>query len=143
MSEAKYTRKDIVEEARNLGKMMAETEEVAFFKEAEAKINQNIKVQELIKKIKDKQKQAVNLKHYNKTEALRKAEAELEQLHEEIEAIPIVQEFQQSQRTVNDMLQLVSTTVSNSITDEIIESTGGDQLKGQTGPNPFHELRTR
>jgi len=34
---------------------------------------------------------------------------------------------------VNDLLQLVATTISNRVTDEIIVSTGGDVLSGETG----------
>lgn len=51
----------------------------------------------------------------------------------ELDSIPVVQEFKQSQSDVNDILQMVSHTISNKVTDEIIESTGGDLLKGTTG----------
>jgi hypothetical protein len=44
-----------------------------------------------------------------------------------------VTEFKQSQVDVNDLLQLVATTISNQVTNEIIESTGGDLLSGKTG----------
>ena len=42
-------------------------------------------------------------------------------------------EFKQSQAEVNDLLQLVASTISNSVTDEIIKSTGGNLLSGETG----------
>ena len=47
--------------------------------------------------------------------------------------IPIVQEFKQSQGDVNDLLQLVANTISNNVTNQIIESTEGDVLRGETG----------
>src|SRR5690606_34109395 len=47
--------------------------------------------------------------------------------------IPIVQEFKQSQIEVNNLLQLVSSAISNKVTDEILISTGGDLLTGETG----------
>ncbi|WP_018922478.1 RicAFT regulatory complex protein RicA family protein [Salsuginibacillus kocurii] len=143
MSEANYSRKDVLNEAKKLGQMMADTEEVAFFKQAEEKINQNLKVQQLIKQIKDKQKEAVNLQHYQKGEALKAKEKEIDELHEEIDQIPLVQEFKQSQTEVNELLQLVSNTISRSVTNQIIEDTGGDKLKGTTGRNPFQEIRNK
>ena len=41
--------------------------------------------------------------------------------------------LKQSQADVNDLLQLVATTISNSVTDEILKSTGGNLLSGETG----------
>jgi cell fate (sporulation/competence/biofilm development) regulator YmcA (YheA/YmcA/DUF963 family) len=130
---AKYTKDDIVARAKELAKMIAETEEVDFFKKAEEKINQNEKVRGMINKIKALQKQAVNLQHYGKHEALKKVEAEIDAIYEELSQIPIVDEFKQSQMEVNDLLQLVASTISKTVTDEIIISTGGDLLRGETG----------
>jgi len=130
---AKYTKDDIVARAKELAKMIAETEEVDFFKRAEAKIHENQKVREKIASIKSLQKQAVNFQHYGKTEALKKVEAKIEALEAELDEIPIVQEFKQSQIEVNDLLQIVANAISNTVTDEIIVSTGGDVLRGETG----------
>ncbi|MBO9128904.1 RicAFT regulatory complex protein RicA family protein [Bacillus sp. 165] len=128
-----YTKDEIVERARELAKMIATTEEVDFFKKAEAQINQNENVRKAIEQIKALQKHAVNLQHYGKIEALKKVESQIEGLQNELEAIPVVQEFQASQVHVNDLLQLVASTITNKVTDEIIESTGGDVLRGETG----------
>ncbi|MFB5660488.1 RicAFT regulatory complex protein RicA family protein [Alteribacillus sp. HJP-4] len=143
MSETIYSKKEVLGKARELGKMIAETEEVDFFKRAEEQINRNLKVQELIGKIKKKQKEAVNLQHYEKTEALKKVEQQIDDLNAEIDDIPLVQEFKQSQTDVNQLLQLVSTTISNTVTDEIIESAGGDKLQGTTTKNPFMNIEQK
>ncbi|PLT31631.1 RicAFT regulatory complex protein RicA family protein [Peribacillus deserti] len=129
----KYTKTDILNKADELAKMIAETEEVDFFKKAEAQINENQRVRELIASMKSLQKQAVNFQHYGKTEALKMVEAKIEAIEQEIDEIPIVQEFKQSQVDVNDLLQMVASSVSNTVTDIIIESTGGDVLRGETG----------
>lgn len=129
----KYTKDDIVARATELAKMISETEEVDFFKRAEAQINENQKVREMIASIKSLQKQAVNFQHYGKTEALKMVEAKIEKIEEELDEVPIVQEFKQSQTDVNDLLQIVASTISNTVTDEIILSTGGDLLRGETG----------
>ncbi|MDM5327899.1 RicAFT regulatory complex protein RicA family protein [Neobacillus sp. CF12] len=130
---AKYTKDDIIARAQELARMIAETEEVDFFKRAEAQIHVNPKVSTLISDIKGLQKQAVNLQHYGKPEALKKVEDKIASIERELEDIPVVQEFKQSQIDVNDLLQLIATTISNKVTDVIIESTGGDVLKGETG----------
>jgi cell fate (sporulation/competence/biofilm development) regulator YmcA (YheA/YmcA/DUF963 family) len=130
---ATYTKQQIVEKAQEVAKMIAETDEVDFFKRAEAQINENQKVREMIASLKSLQKQAVNFQHYGKTEALKMVEAKIEKIEQELDELPIVKEFKQSQVDVNDLLQIVASTISNTVTDEIIISTGGDVLRGETG----------
>ncbi|MEW8987580.1 MAG: RicAFT regulatory complex protein RicA family protein [Bacillus sp. (in: firmicutes)] len=130
---AKYNKDDIIQRSREIARMIAETEEVDFFKRAEAQIHENEKVKTLISSIKGLQKQAVNFQHYGKTEALKKTEAKIAQLEQQLDEIPVVQEFKQSQLDVNELLQLVATTISNTVTDEVVASTGGDVLRGETG----------
>ncbi|WP_019391888.1 RicAFT regulatory complex protein RicA family protein [Priestia filamentosa] len=129
----KYSKEDILLRARELAGMISETEEVDFFKRAEAKLNENEKVRLTINEIKQLQKQAVNFQHYGKTEALRKTEAKIDALQEELDNLPIIQQFKDSQGDINDLLQLVATTISKKVTDEIIISTDGNLLSGETG----------
>lgn len=130
---AKYSKDEIVEKAHELAKMIAQTEEVDFFKRAEAQIHENEKVRQLMSELKGLQKQAVNLQHYGKKEALKRTEDKIAKIEEELDAIPVVQQFKQSQVEVNDLLQMVATAISNKVTDEIILSTGGNLLSGETG----------
>ncbi|MCM2674666.1 RicAFT regulatory complex protein RicA family protein [Alkalicoccobacillus plakortidis] len=132
-----YTKDDVRQKARELAKMVAETEEVDFYKRAEKQVNDHLRIQELIAQIKKEQKEAVNLKHYGKTEALKAVDARIDALHEEIDEIPLVQEFKRSQVEVNYLLQMISNTISKTVTDEIIISTDGDLLKGRTVKSPF------
>src|SRR5699024_12803587 len=104
---AKYTRKQVLDEANKLATMLANTEEIDPFKKVEAKINENQKVQQLMTKIKALQKQAVNLQAYEKTEDLKKVEGELDRLQEEIDEIPVVQEFKENQVIINDLITIV------------------------------------
>jgi len=124
-----YTKEEIIEKAKELAKMVSETEEVDFFKRAEAQINQNKKVQALIAEIKQHQKEAVNLQHYRKNEALKQVEEKIDQLMDEVDSIPIVKEFKQSQMDVNDLLQLIAKTISDTVTNEITKMTGDNVLK--------------
>jgi cell fate (sporulation/competence/biofilm development) regulator YmcA (YheA/YmcA/DUF963 family) len=132
---AKYTKDEIVARAKELASMIAETDEVDFFKRAEAQIHANENVRLYITEIKGLQKQAVNLQHYGKPEALKRVENKIASIESELDAIPIVKEFKQSQVEVNELLQLIANTISNTVTDELIVSTGGDVLRAETGAN--------
>lgn len=139
MADQIITRKEIIEQAEHLAKLISQSKEVDFFKRAEQQIKGNTKVQNLIQVIKFKQKQAVHAEHYDKEKALQDFEKSLDQLNQELDEIPIVQEFKQSQREVNDLLQLITSVISNKVTDEIIISTGGDPLSGKTGGEQNNE----
>lgn len=130
---SQYTKQQIIEKAHEIATMIAQTEEVEFFKRAEAQINENQKIKEKIASMKSLQKQAVNFQHLGKDKALKLVETKIEALENEIDSFPIVQEFKQSQGEVNNLLQLVAHAISNKVTNEIIESTGGDLLQGVTG----------
>jgi cell fate (sporulation/competence/biofilm development) regulator YmcA (YheA/YmcA/DUF963 family) len=65
-----YSKEEIIAKAREVADMIAQTEEVEFFKRAEAQINENQKVREKIASLKSLQKQAVNFQAYGKERAL-------------------------------------------------------------------------
>lgn len=128
-----YTKDEIIEKAKELAHMIAHTEEVEFFKKAEAQLNENQFVREKIASLKTLQKQAVNFQHLGKENAYMKMEQKMEQIEAEIDELPIVQQFKQSQVDVNHILQLVSNSIANNVTNAILESTDGDLLRGETG----------
>lgn len=131
-----YTQKEILDKARELASMISRTNEVDFFKRAELQIKNNERVQELIDKLKQKQKQMVMFESINKPELVQKVEGEYNQLHEELDAIPVVTEFKQSQVDVNDLLQMVTNVITNTVSERIILDTGGNPLTGETGGGP-------
>ena len=131
--EKRYTKDEIIAKAKEIALMIANTEEVDFFKRAEAQINENKTIRENIASLKSLQKQAVNFQQYGKERALEIIEGKIDKIQEDIDTVPIVQEFKQSQGEVNDLLQLVSVTIANGVTNEVITSTDGDLLRGETG----------
>jgi len=131
-----YTQKEILDKARELAAMISRTNEVDFFKRAELQIKHNERVQDLIDKLKQKQKQMVMFESINKTELVKKVEGEYNLLHEELDSIPIVNEFKQSQVDVNDLLQMVTNVITNTVSERIILDTGGNPLTGETGGGP-------
>ncbi|PWA13297.1 hypothetical protein DCC39_02325 [Pueribacillus theae] len=117
-----YTKEQIIEKALELADMISNTEEVSFYKKAEEKINGHEKVQGLIAEIKKHQKEAVNLQHYRKHEALKQVEEKIDRLMNEVDEIPLVKEFKQSQTEVNDLLQMIASTISDTVTNKITNS---------------------
>lgn len=142
-----YSKKEIVAEAKNLGKMMSTTEQVEYFKKAEAKIHENQEVREKMASLKSLQKQAVNFQSYGKERAYEMTEEKIKKIEEELNGMPIVDQFKEAQGQVNELLQMVSHAISKTVTDEIITSTGGDLLAGETGaamrnmPNQGEEFK--
>lgn len=130
---AEFTREEVLDKAKELAEMLSKTEEIERFAEVETKINENTTVQGHVTKIKALQKQAVNLQAYDKKETLARVEQEINRLEDELDAIPIVAEFQEIQKVVNDVLQLVSGTIARSVTNHVIEKTDGDLMTGKTG----------
>jgi len=128
-----YSRNEVLSRAKELAAMLAKTDEIERFKQLEAKVNENEKIQRLVTKIKTLQKQAVNLQAYDKKKALDIVEAEIDKAQEELDNIPVVQEFQEIQVVVNDVLQLVSGTIAREVTNHVIKDTGGNVLSGKTG----------
>ncbi|HJV45369.1 MAG TPA: YlbF family regulator [Bacillota bacterium] len=132
------TSSTIVDKAKELAEMIASTNEVEFYKKAEEQISGNVKVQTLIAEIKKKQKEAVYLEHIGRADLIKKVEEEIDLLQDELDAIPVVLEFKQSQLEINDLLQMVTNVIANTVTDKIIVSTGGDPLSGETGFTKVH-----
>ena len=66
-----YTKDEIVAKAKEVAHMIANTEEVEFFKKAEEQINENQNIREKIASLKTLQKQAVNFQHLGKEKALK------------------------------------------------------------------------
>ncbi len=127
------TKDEIVAAAKDVGKMIADTEEVKFFEKAEAKIHENKEVREKMASLRSLQQQAVNFQSYGKTRAYELAQEKIDALEKELDDMPIVQQFIDAQENVNDILQMVSHAISSSVTYEVIERTGGDHLEGETG----------
>lgn len=121
-----FTRTQILDEAKTLASALSQTEHIEHFKKVEAKINANHKVQALIARIKTLQKEAVNLQAYEKMKALENVEDEIDRLQVELDTIPIVEEFKDTQGTVNEILQDISGTIADQVTNALEETTGKD-----------------
>ena len=113
-------REDIIGKAKELAGLISTSTEVQFFKKAEQQINQNPNVQALINQIKKKQKEIVAFETTFKNQAMvEKIEGEIQALQDELDNIPIVSEFQQTQADINYLLQLVISIVRDTVSEKI------------------------
>ncbi|WP_117169642.1 RicAFT regulatory complex protein RicA family protein [Paraliobacillus sediminis] len=122
-----HSKEDVLSKADELASQIANIEEVERFKQVEERLNNNKKIKKLINQMKALQKQAVNFQAYGKTEALKKVEKEIDLIQEEIDAIPIVQEFKESQVMINDILQVVTATITDEVTEEMKDASSFKQ----------------
>ncbi len=119
-------RDDIMNKAKELADLIGTSEEVRHFKQAEAKIQEHERIQGLIQKMKKKQKEIVAFESFQNKEMVAKIEAEIEQLQDEIDGIPLVTEFQQSQSDINYLLQLVMSVIHDTVSEKVNVETGTD-----------------
>lgn len=113
-------REDIMEKAKELAGLIFTSEEVQHYRRAEKQIQGNDRIQSLITMIKKKQKEVVAFETTFKNEQMvKKIEGEMETLQDELDGIPIVSEFQQSQSDTNYLLQLVISIVRDTVSEKI------------------------
>lgn len=124
-------RETILAKAQELAELIASSSEVQFYKKAEKQISANEHIQSLIRSIKKKQKEATALEARGKSpETVEKIEGELAVLQDELDHIPLVTEFQQSQHDINDVLQLVVKVIRDSVSDTIEVEAGRRESSG-------------
>lgn len=113
-------KEDIMKKAKELAEVIFSSDEVQHYRRAEQQINTNERIQSLINQIKKKQKEVVAFETtFKNAEMVKKIEAEMEILQDELDGIPIVSEFQQSQADINYLLQLVVTVIRDTVSDRI------------------------
>ena len=70
-------------------------------------------------------------------------EEKLAKIEDELNEMPLVNQFKESKAGVNELLQMVSHAISSTVTSEVIESTGGDLLQGETGADHTQQTKPR
>jgi cell fate (sporulation/competence/biofilm development) regulator YmcA (YheA/YmcA/DUF963 family) len=116
-------RADIMEKAKELAESLSTSDEVQVYQKAEIKVNNHTEVQNIIKMIKKKQKEIVGFEHFKNAAMVTKIEKEIEELEEQLNEYPVVNEFKQSQEDINYLLQLVIGIVRDTVSDKIAMDT--------------------
>jgi cell fate (sporulation/competence/biofilm development) regulator YmcA (YheA/YmcA/DUF963 family) len=112
-------RADIMAKAKELAEMIYTSDEVRHYRRAEAQIKANEKVQSIIAQIKKKQKEIVAFERFQNPAMVKKIEAEIEALQDELDRMPIVADFQQSQSDINYLLQLVVSVIRDTVAQKL------------------------
>jgi cell fate (sporulation/competence/biofilm development) regulator YmcA (YheA/YmcA/DUF963 family) len=117
-------REDILEKAKELASLLTTSTEVQFYQKAEKQISTNNHIQQLISAIKKKQKEIVAFESFQNQKMVEKIEKEIDELQDELDGIPIVGEFKQTQEDINYLLQLVMSVVRDTISEKINVEAG-------------------
>lgn len=122
-------REDILAKAKELAALLSTSNEVQFYQKAEKQISNNDHIQTLISAIKKKQKEIVAFETFQNQKMIDKIEGEIEQLQDELDSIPIVSEFKQTQEDINYLLQLVMTVIRDTISETINVEEGKEEAR--------------
>lgn len=123
-------RDDIMAKAKELADLISTADEVQLYKRAEKQIQDNTDVQDLIKLIKKRQKEAVAFERFQNQKMVDKINGEIEELQDKLDGFPIVTQFKQTQEDINYLLQLVVSVVRDTVSEKIqlddsaVEQTG-------------------
>jgi cell fate (sporulation/competence/biofilm development) regulator YmcA (YheA/YmcA/DUF963 family) len=113
-------REDILARAKELAQLITTSEEVTMYQQSEKLIQAHERVQGLITTIKKKQKELVAFTNtFNNPKMVEKINAEIDAIQDEIDGIPIVQQFQQSQVDVNYLLQSIVSVIRDTVAEKI------------------------
>jgi len=119
-------RQDILEKAKELAQLISSSDEVETYQKAEKMINGNERVQSLIKLIKKKQKEIVGFEYFQNEQMVKKIEGEIADLQDELDGIPLVGQFQQTQADINYLLQLTISVIKDTVSERINVSMGSE-----------------
>lgn len=117
-------REDILTKAKELAELISTSDEVQIYQKAEQLINANEEVQRLISAIKKKQKEIVGFEYFKNEKMVAKIEAEIAELQDQLDGIPIVNQFQQTQTDINYLLQLIITVVKDTVSEKVSVEAG-------------------
>jgi cell fate (sporulation/competence/biofilm development) regulator YmcA (YheA/YmcA/DUF963 family) len=112
-------RADIMEKAKELAALISTSDEVRFYQKAEKQVQGNSEIQDLIKVIKKRQKEAVAFESFQNEKMVTKINGEIEELQDKLDGYPIVTQFKQAQEDINYLLQLIVGVIRDTVSDKI------------------------
>jgi cell fate (sporulation/competence/biofilm development) regulator YmcA (YheA/YmcA/DUF963 family) len=118
-------REDIMAKAKELAALITTSDEVDYYKKAEKQIQDNSPVQDLIKLIKKRQKEAVAFENtFKNPQMVEKINKEIDDLQDQLDGIPIVNQFKQAQDDLNYLLQMVVNVIRDTVSEKIEVDNG-------------------
>jgi len=128
-----WNRSDIQVKTRELAGMLTSSEEVRIFQQAERQIQGHERIQTLITTIKKKQKEVVAFEAMKNAKMAALIEAELSELQEELDGIPIVGDYQEGQVEINGLLQMIVSAIHSTVSEKIAVEKGADSPPSSCG----------
>ncbi|GAB6932130.1 YlbF/YmcA family competence regulator [Calditerricola satsumensis] len=125
-ADAVVTAEDVLAKARELAAYLAQCEEVVRFRQAEERVKQNEKIRRITAEIRRKQKQATAFDHFQKPGLARQVDAEVAALLRQLDEIPLVQEYKALQADLNEVLQLITNVIAQTVSGTLDVKTGAD-----------------
>lgn len=117
-------REDILVKTKELAELISTSDEVVTYQKAEKLIESNAEVQRIISLIKKKQKEIVAFKTFKNEKMVDKIDREISELEEQLDCIPIVNQFRQTQDDINYLLQLVVSVIKETVSEKITVELG-------------------
>lgn len=102
-------------ELQRLNQLLDENEIIVRFREIEARVQQNEKLDELVEQIKQAQKDAVQYAHYDKPEAEKQALALADTLTKEFDEHPLVVAYREQLLEANDLIQHLTKRIHKAV----------------------------
>lgn len=107
--------KEVEKELHDLQALLVEIPEIKRFKQIEMAIDKNHYIHEIEELIKIKQKEAAHLAYYEKWEAKKKMDEEINRLHQELEENITVIHYRQALREANVIVQKIMKQVHEEV----------------------------
>lgn len=112
-----YSKEEILNQTEKLSHNIKNLEIIKSYQSVEKQIHENQTIEMKMKKLKKQQKQSVNFQNYGKQQAYEQSESEIQSLENEINELPIVEEFRSAQYEANDFLQMMVSTMENRLNE--------------------------
>ncbi|MCQ8157034.1 YlbF family regulator [Staphylococcus epidermidis] len=125
-----YSEKEIIRKVESLAEKIGKLEVVQDYHNVEKQIHNNQAIKQKMNRLKAQQKQSVNFQNYGKQNALEQSEAKIQYLKDEINELPIVEEFRSAQYEANDLLQMMVKTMEDRLNEYNKKNTMNNYFKG-------------
>lgn len=112
-----YSEKEIIRKVESLAEKIGKLEVVQDYHNEEKQIHNNQAIKQKMNRLKAQQKQSVNFQNYGKQNALEQSEVKIQNLKDEINELPIVEEFRSAQYEANDLLQMMVKTMEDRLNE--------------------------
>ncbi|BBD90169.1 RicAFT regulatory complex protein RicA family protein [Staphylococcus caprae] len=112
-----YSKEDILKHADTLANRINNLEIVKDYQTIEKQIHNNKTIENKMKNLKKQQKQSVNFQNYGKDNAFQQSENQIHHIEDEINQLPIVEEFRSAQYDANDLLQMMIKTMEDRLNE--------------------------